>query len=183
VSKGRAFFSTMPGIISALAGLVTVIVGVLAIAAQLGWFSGDDDDNKDGGNGRPPTTVSTLAGESGGSGGAGGPSTTAVTGRLSASRTSLKFDVLGAKELTVTVSNEASGPVTLKPPQITGTDSAQFAASYAGCPTPLGAGVSCEVRVTFKPTKAGKSTAKLVVTATAAGVRAAEVEIEGNHVL
>ena len=176
MSKGRAFFSTVPGIISALAGLVTVIAGVLAISAQLG---GDD------GNGSSPaTTASTLAGGAGGaggSGGGGGPATTAVTGALSANPTRLTFALVAPKEATVRVRNDATGPVTLQRPQIKGTDGGQFAADIVGCPSPLAAGVSCEVKVTFKATKAGKSTATLVVTPAPSSVRAVEVEIEGNQ--
>ena len=178
MSRGRAFFSTIPGIISALAGLVTVIVGVLAITAQLG---GDDEDGN--GNGSSSgTTMSTLAGGAGGGGGSGGATTPTATGRLSASPTSLKFEVLGAKEATVRVRNEANGPVTLNPPKIEGSDSAQYAATF-NCPPSLGAEASCDVKVTFKPTKAGRSTATLLVAPVAGAVRAVEVDIEGNHVL
>ena len=178
MSKGKAFFSTLPGIISALAGLVTVIVGVLAISAQLG---GDDDDGG-GGNGGSSATSSTLAAGGGGAGGSGGSNTPTASGRLLATPTSLTFAVLAAKEATVSVRNEANGPVALNPPKIEGTDSAQYSAT-SDCPPSLGAGLSCTVKVTFKPTKAGKSTAKLVVAPTARGVKAVEVEIDGNHVL
>ena len=179
MSKGRAFFSTLPGVISALAGLVTVIAGVLAISAQIG---GDGDDDKDGGS--PPASESTLSGGSGGTTGAGGGSgsaTTAVTGRLTASPTSLTFALLAPKEATVRVRNDATGPVTLQRPQIKGTDGGQFAAELVSCPSPVPVGVSCDVKVTFKATKAGRSTATLVVTPAPSSVRAVEVEIEGNQ--
>ena len=178
MSKGKAFFSTLPGIISALAGLVTVIVGVLAISAQLGG----DDDGGDVGNGGSSATSSTLAAGGGGAGGSGGSNTPTASGRLSANPPRLTFAVLATKEATVTISHDADGRVALDQPKIDGTDSAQYSAT-SDCAPSLDAGRSCTVKVTFKPTKTGKFTAKLVVASPTRGVKAVEVEIEGNHVL
>ena len=175
MSKGKAFFSTLPGVVSGIAALVTGIVGLGTLAVQLGWV-GDDDG---GGNGGGAAT--TVATEAGGSGSGGAPSGGAA--ELEATPAKLTFVPLQAKEMTVTVRNDGTAPVTLRPPDIDGADSDQYSAAYDRCESPLGAGRSCRVKVTFEPTKAGRSTATLVVAPTSGSVKAVEVEIEGNHLL
>lgn len=181
MSKGRAFFSTLPGVVSGVAAFVTAIVGLITVAVQLGWV-GDDD------GGGASTTVTTGAGGgaggTGSGGGGGGASTTVVgTGQLSVTPTRLAFAPLQAKEATVTVRNDGNGSVTLQPPTLEGPDRAQFSAAYSGCPTTLAPGRSCPVRVTFSPTRAGRYQATLVVAPTQGTARAVEVGIEGNHIL
>ena len=178
MSKGKGFFSTLPGVVSGIAVVLTAIVGLLTVSVQLGWIGGDDDG--DGGGSSAATTVSTGAGGAGGGG--SNRSTSGGAAELTVDKTKLTFVPLQTKEMTVTVTNDGTGPVTLRRPEITGTDSGQYTAAFASCPTPLGPGVSCPVRVTFAPTKAGKSTATLVVTP-ADGGRAVQVQIEGNHLL
>jgi len=181
MSKGKAFFSTLPGVISALAGLVTVIVGVLAISAQLGWIGGGDDD--DDGDASPATTVTSAVGATaapggpGGSGGSGG--STGAPGKLSATPTPIRFVALQAKKLTVTLRNDG-GPVTFTL-EMTGTDKAQFRAVAVDCPTPLDSGRTCPVEITFAPTRAGEYKATLVVTPSRGS--ALEIPIVGNHLV
>ena len=177
MSKGRAFFSTIPGIISALAGLVTVIVGVLAISAQLG---GDGDDNNGGNGSSSGTTVSTLAGGRGGTTGAGGggSATTAAPARLSVAPTTITFKFLETKKV-VKVTNDGTGPVSLETPQMAGPDRARFNA--VGCSGSLAAGRSCDIEITFAPTRQGHYTAQLEVTP--AGGTAIRVPVEGDHLL
>ncbi len=175
MTKGKAFFSTLPGVISALAGLVTVIVGVLAIAAQLGWLGGDDDDEVV--DDRSSTTTTATSGAGSGS----GSSTTVAAASLSVSPRSVTFAALAAKKQKVKVKNEGTSPVTLKPPEMTGADRAQFSATALDCSSSLGAGRSCDVEITFAPTRQGQYTARLVVAPTSGS--AVEVQVEGNHLL
>ena len=177
MSKGKAFFSTLPGIISALAGLVTVIVGVLAIAAQLGWLS-DDDDGGGGAAGGDRTTSTTVTS---GTAPGGGSSPTTVAPRISVEPRSVTFAALAAKKQKVTVKNEGTAPVTLRPPEMAGADRAQFSAAFLDCSSSLGGGRSCDVEITFAPTRQGRYTARLVVTP-ANGV-AVEVPVVGDHLL
>lgn len=178
MSRGKAFFSTVPGVISALAGLVTVLVGVLAISAQLGWL--DDGDDGDGRDGSTTTTVTTAVGGTAGPGGSGGPAaSTGAPGKLSATPTSIRFVPLQAKTLTVTLRNDG-GPVTFTV-EMTGTDKAQFRAVPVDCPTPLGSTRTCPVEITFAPTRAGEHKATLV--ATPSRGNALEVPVVGNHLL
>ncbi len=174
MSKGKGFFSTLPGVVSGIAGLLTGIVGLGTLAVQLGWV-GDDDGGGNGGG--AATTVTTEAGGSG----SGAPSGGAA--ELEADKDKLTFVPLQAKEMTVTVRNDGTAPVTLRPPDIDGADSDQYSAAYDGCPSPLAAGRSCRVKVTFKPTRGGRTTATLVVAPTSGSVKAVEVPIEGNHLL
>jgi len=173
VSKGKAFFSTLPGVISGVAGALTAVVGLLTVAVQLGWIGGDDADSGD------PAT-STVAGGTAGAGGAGGAGTTAAgPGRLSVTPPSIRFVALQAREETVTVRNDG-GPVTLSV-EVTGPDKAQFRAVPVDCPTPLATSRTCPVEVTFTPTRAGRYQATLVLTPSRG--TAVEVPIEGNHLL
>ena len=184
MSKGKAFFSTLPGVISALAGLVTVIVGVLAIASQLGWLGGDDDG--DGGT-ASSTTVGAAAGGAGGAGtggaAGGGSATSSPAGTLSVTPRDIEFVALGAKTEAVTAT-AVGGPVTMRPPEVTGADRARFAARSVDCPTAptaLVSGRSCKVEVVFSPNRAGRYDATLVLQPTSGS--AVEVTIEGNHLL
>lgn len=177
MSKGRAFFSTLPGVVSGVAGALTAIVGLLTVSVQLGWIGGDDGDN----GGSPSATTTTVTG----GGSAGGSATTSGgTGLLAVSPPRLTFAALGSKEATVTVRNDGNGPVTLRPPTLDGPDRAQFSAAYSGCPaTPLEPGRSCPLRVTFSPTRGGRYQATLVVAPASGATKAVEVAIEGNHLL
>lgn len=182
MSKGKAFFSTLPGVVSGIAGALTAVVGLLTVSVQLGWIGGDDGDN--GGSSSTTTTTATSGGGGArpGGGGAGGGSATPSAGLLTVTPTRLTFPALGAKEATVTVRNDGSGPVTLRPPTFDGPDRGQFSAS-SSCPATLEVGRSCAVRVTFSPTRGGRYEATLVVAPAAGGARAVEVPIEGNHLL
>ncbi|MDP8936418.1 MAG: hypothetical protein M3O23_01565 [Actinomycetota bacterium] len=184
MSKGKAFFSTLPGVVSGIAGTLTAVVGLVTVGVQLGWIGGDDGD----GGASSTTTVTTEDGGAAGGGGtsgggAGGRSATTAGGTLVADKTKLTFVPLQTKEMTVNVRNAGSAPVTLAAPEITGPNRDQYSAAASGCSSPLGAGRSCAVTVTFKPTRGGRSTATLVVAPASGGARAVEVDIEGNHLL
>lgn len=178
MSKGKAFFSTLPGVVSGIAAALTAVVGLLTVSVQLGWIGGDDGDN---GGSTTTTVTSGAAGVGPGGGGAGGGSASPA-GLLTVTPTRLTFAALGSKEATVTVRNDGSGPVTLRPPTFAGPDRGQFSAS-SSCPATLEVSGSCTVRVTFSPGRGGRYEATMVVAPAAGGVRAVEVPIEGNHLL
>ena len=169
-------FSNMHGVVSGIAALLMAIVGLLAVSVQLGWIGGDDDDGTSSG-----TTVTSADGATGGGSGGGSITTTTAAANLTVSPASIRFVALQAKKQTVTVRNDGAGSVTLRPPEISGTDRNQFSAAYVNCPTPLPAGRSCPVEVTFTPTRAGQYSAALAITPTSG--KAVEVTIEGNHLL
>jgi hypothetical protein len=135
---------------------------------QAGWVGGDD-----GGDGGVSTTVTDGTGTRRGGG----------TVDLEVDRTKLTFAPLQSREMTVTVRNDGTAPVTLAPPDLEGPDAGQYSAAYTNCPTPLGPGRSCTVTVTFRPTEGGQSSATLVIAPAADDGRAVEVAIEGNHIL
>lgn len=181
MSKGKGFFSTIPGVVSGIAGVLTAIVGLLTVSVQLGWIGDDDGGGEGGGNGGATTTVGGRPGATSrggsGSGSAGGAA------QLVADKTRLTFAPLQAREMTVTVRNDGDAAVTLARPQIEGPESDQYSAAYTNCPTPLGAGRSCTVTVTFTPTEAGQSRATLVVEPASGDADPVEVALEGNHLL
>jgi hypothetical protein len=68
--------------------------------------------------------------------------------------------------MTAILTNNMSGPLTISsgsPIQIIGTNAVDFFQTN-NCVSPLAAGASCTITVTFKPTVVGKETAKIVVT-------------------
>lgn len=182
MSKGKAFFSTLPGVVSGIAATLTAVVGLVTVGVQLGWIGGDD-----GGGSSTTTTVTAEGGAAVGGGasggGAGGRSATTAGGTLVADKTKLTFEPLQTREMTVNIRNAGSAPVTLAAPEITGPNRDQYSAAASGCSSPLAAGRSCAVTVTFKPTRGGRSTAALVVAPASGATRAVEVDIEGNNLL
>lgn len=180
MSKGKAFFSTLPGVVSGIAATLTAIVGLVTVSVQLGWIGGDDGD----GGGSSSTTTVTAGGGRAGPGG-GGAGTTAAGGaaQLVADKARLSFAPLQPREMTVNVRNDGIAPVTLARPRITGPGSDQYSATYTNCPTPLRPDLSCTVTVTFAPTKSGQSRATLVVEPASGDADAVEVPIEGNNLL
>ena len=64
----------------------------------------------------------------------------------------------------VTLKNAGSADLPLSGEQIEGFDAKDFSISANTCGTQLAPGGSCSISVVFKPTKAGKRTAKLVIT-------------------
>jgi len=180
VSERKGFWSTVPGVVSGVAAILTAVVGLVTAGVQLGWFGGDDG----GGEGATTTTVAGRPGTTG-RGGAGGSGTGASGGsaQLVADRARVTFAPLQSREMRVVVRNDGSAAVTLARPRITGADSDQYSATYTNCPTPLDPGESCTVTVTFTPTKSGQSRATLEVEPASSGADGVEVAIEGNHLL
>lgn len=182
--KERSFWSTIPGLVTGLAGLLTGIVGLLTVSVQLGWLGSDDDGGGDPESNRtettaansPSTTVNPLLG-----GGARGTTTAPAAGTLTVDPPRVSFTQLGSREAVVTVRNETTAAIPLRPPTITGLHANQFTATNVDCGTSLGAGRSCSMKVTYLATRSGESTATLVIEPTS-GV-AKEVPLSGSTLL
>ena len=69
---------------------------------------------------------------------------------------------------TVTLTNGGTAPLSISTISLTGTNAAEFATT-SGCGASLGAGLSCNISVTFTPTATGLQTATLTVTDNASG--------------
>ena len=93
-----------------------------------------------------------------------------ITPQVAVTPTTLAFgdQAVGATSAarTVTVSNPGTGPLTVAGLTVTGADASEFAAT--GCTTPVAAGGSCTVSVTFAPGATGARTASLQVVSDAA---------------
>ncbi|MGI9119496.1 MAG: hypothetical protein ACR2G7_05145 [Acidimicrobiales bacterium] len=153
----RSFWSTIPGLLTGLAGVLTAVVTLLGLAVNQGWIG-------DGGGG------------DGGTASAGAPRITVEPEGLTFRKVAVK-----AAAQTVTVLNDGAEPVTLES-DITGDDAETFTADDAGCTkAPLPPGRTCAVEVTFDA-GIGQYSATLVVTANG-GDGAQEVPLEATSVL
>ncbi len=141
MAEKGSFWSSLPGVLTGIAGLATAVVALLSLAASQGWIGGGGGD----------------AGSAGGG---------AATARLEVEPASLQFRAVpGApKEQTVKVTNDGDAPAQLQRPEITGADAGQFEADAGDCSDPLAAGLSCTVTVTFVGGLGDEATATLVVT-------------------
>lgn len=156
MAKGeRAFWSSLPGILTGLAGILTAAVALLGLALSQGWIGngGGDDSSVDAGG---------------------------EVVRISVEPEKLEFGGLGlpgADEKAVEVLNDGTAPVTLET-EITGEDEGKFSSDGTDCTTsPLPPGRTCEVTVSLDGS--GAASATLVISANG-GELAREVELEGG---
>ncbi len=168
----KSFFSSMPGLITGVAGLLSAVAAVGGLAVQQGWVgdSGSSDSR----------TVQTGRADSGG-GGAGDDGTSEKTGTFDVDPSSVVFQPVGSRDAKVKVSNTGDVPIEVESPTLTGADAERFDADDGNCSGALEPGRSCQLNVTFKPAT-GKFEALLVVSADGA-TRSAEVPIRGSAVL
>lgn len=161
MAEKGSFWSTLPGVLTGIAGLVTAVVALVSLAASQGWIGG------------------------GGSDGAGSPGEGEAPAQLEVEPSDIDFPpVPTSREATVTVTNDGAGPFRVDEPEIKGPDADRFDADGGECTRePVPAGQSCEVVVTFdRPSTPGRSSATLVVSVNDAE-RSVEVPIEATTVL
>jgi hypothetical protein len=184
VKEKPSFFQTTAGVVTGLAGVLTGVVGLLTVGTQLGWFGSD-------GNGDTAETTDTTVAVGAPAPAGGRTGTTARSGSggtaaaaipdFSVDPRSLTFDNLGPREQEVTIRNTGTAGITFQRPQIDGVDEAQFTVSEQTCSSRLDAGRSCELKVTFAPSRAGTFNAILVVQAE--GAPAEEIPVKGTRLL
>jgi hypothetical protein len=129
MAKGeRAFWSSLPGVLTGLAGTLTAGVALLGLALSQGWIG-------DGGSG---TADDSDAG--------------AGVVRISVDPDPLELTELPSQEAmeTVTVTNDGTEPVTVTT-EITGNDEASFEADDGDCTrSAIPPGGRCDVDVTLE---------------------------------
>jgi len=144
----RSYFSTIPGLVTGLAGVLTAIVGLITVLIQLDVIGGDDSDGVTAVNAGPTTSAAPAGG--------GATGTTAITaaGRLAAEPTLLKLQGT-ERDKAVTVRNASSAAtITVLKPELSGADRAVFTTD-AGCTNvTLRPGASCTVKVLLAPSGA-----------------------------
>ena len=180
--KERSFWSTTSGVVTGVAGTLTGIVGIVTLAAQMGWIGGSDGGD-DPANVQPGGSAVTSVAPGANRGATTGAQNQGATAPVfSVDPTSLSFDSLGSRKSTVTVVNQGTVAMTVQTPRIEGSNAAQFGATAPTCTrADLAPGRSCEVEVTFSPTRSGTYKATLVVQVT--GARAQEVPLSGQSLL
>ena len=179
--KERSFWSTTSGVVTGIAGTLTGVVGIVTLAAQMGWIGGSDggDDKAAVQDGGSAVTTVAPGGRATPGAGAGQGTTTPV---FSLDPTSLTFDNLTNRKGTVKVVNDGSVAMTVQGPRVEGANPSQFAATSPTCTgKTLTAGRSCEIEVSFNPDRSGTFKATLVVQVT--GALPQEVALSGQRLL
>ncbi len=179
MSERKPFWSSVPGVATGVAGIVSAIVGLLGISVQLGWIGGDGDGSGNGSSvsAGPSTTFTTLRGSA--------PTTTlARAGEFEVEQDSVTFEPLKPREATVTVRNTGDVSLTMRPPTVSGSDAESFEADDVSCTrATLAPGRSCEIKVTFTPPQPGEYDDAVVVVSAANAPRQAEVDLNGTATL
>jgi len=159
----RSFWSTLPGIITGLASILTATVALVGIFMNFG--PGSNDNGAEPGESPSPTATGTAFPRGtgpGGTGTAGGAPQAVIAprnidfGRLGSGRTATD---------TVTVANSGSEFLVIERAAITGRDDL-FSVDAAEClvPTGIEPGSNCEIRVTFTPRSPGNYAGVLEIT-------------------
>lgn len=162
MAEKGSFWSSLPGVLTGIAGLLTAVVALVSLGASQGWIGG-------GGGGGGPA----------GGGDAEAPPVLDVEPRA------VEFEPVPgtSREATVTVTNDGSAPFRVDEPELTGPDADRFDVDAGGCTGgPIPAGRSCELLVTFDPDGPGRASATLVVSVNDAA-RSVEVPVQGAAVL
>ncbi len=184
MTDGKSFWSTVPGVVTGAAGVISAIVGLLGISVQLGWLGGDDQATVSSSSGDAVATTSTSP-ASPGSTVFGSATTTSVAvraGEFAVEPDSVTFEPLKAKEATVSVENTGDVPLTMRKPTIDPPGAAFTIADEDCTESTLATGRSCDIKVAFAAPQIGEFTAKLVVAATNAP-RQVEVDLKGSRSL
>lgn len=162
MAKGGSFWSSIPGFLTGLAGVLTAVVTLVTLAFSQGWI----------GDGAATDSKSSAAG------------TGAAAPDPSVEPESVRFTptLLVAVTEAVKVTNEGDDPFSVDSVQITGSDRGRFSVDGGQCVgTPLPSGQSCELVISYEPSGAGQARATLVVSARAENgeKKAAEAVLEG----
>jgi hypothetical protein len=143
MAEKGSFWSSLPGVLTGIAGLATAVVALLSLAASQGWIGGDGGGDADG--------TGT---------GAGGEAPV----RLDVKPTSVQFRAVpgASKQATVTVTNQGDAAIQLQEP-FTEPDADQFEVDGGDCTGSLPAGRSCKVEVTYRGGLGEEASATLVI--------------------
>jgi len=121
----------------------------------------------------PPAAASYLASISIADNATGSPQTVTLSGTgipgapgISFAPTTLAAGQIlsgSVAPMTLTVNNTGTGPLTVSGTSITGTNAGTFSITSNSCTTPVAAGSSCQIVITFSPTTTGSFSATLSV--------------------
>ncbi len=169
--KRKSFWTTVPGIISGVAAIVTGL-GVL-IPLLLGVGGKHTNKNTASQNSSPGVTSTSTAG--GSTGGTSGPGSTPLPTDSASGSTSSPLGITAdpssvnvtgkAADATVTISNPGGTDVTIDKVEITGANASAFSITSTTCGNGSTASPnqSCQVVVHYTPPALGSASAALVV--------------------
>jgi hypothetical protein len=162
----KSFWSSIPGLVTGIAGILTAGVGLVSVLIALGVIGGSDSNNTTASTGATDTTVSSPSGSSGAIGGTTRPGAAASSGgtvSFTVDKATLTLKPLTPKDV-VKVTNQGSTPLAVKKPELFGTNKDKFDVDASECTTAkVPVGQSCDIVVTFTP--GAEATATLQVTA------------------
>ncbi len=150
-AKERSFWSSLPGLLTGLAGVLTGVVALLGLALNQGWIGDGPEEDSDGGGQAEVVNISVE------------PESLELS----------EVPTQSAKSVTVT--NEGTGPVTLST-EIDGRDRGAFS-DDDDCGGELPPEQSCKVTVRLSA-GTGRYSATLVVSAD--GEQSGRVSLEGT---
>jgi hypothetical protein len=185
-APNKSFFSSLSGLITGIAGLLTATIAIFGVAASQGWLS---SGSKAASSTAPGLTTSTTTSTPSGLGdpstifGSSGSSSNAAGGAVpqyGVDATSISFQAVGPTSTSVKVNNTGVVPMTVEAPSITGPGASHFTANNQGCGS-VDPGRSCQIQVNFQQAP-GTFNATLVVQITGAP-RATEVAITATAIL
>ena len=172
-TRSKSFWSTIPGLITGLAGILTAVVGLGTLLIQVGVIGGDDGDSDTSRPGaattRPGDSGSDSSGGSDGSDGSG-----SARPEFTVAPDDLKLTA-GDKTGDVTVSNVGDTAFTIVA-ELTGPGADQFTLRRGTCGSEVPENGSCKLTVEFKGVLA--ATAELELTARGASPQ--QVDLEGS---
>ena len=192
-SEKGSFWATTSGLTTGIAGTLTGVLGIVALANQAGWIGGDDGSGE-----QSSTAASEAAAGSTSTTGDDGSTTTAdadersTTTEERASRSepedpvysvspsSVRFTALGSRTATVEVRNTGEVDMDVQNVSVDGSDAGRFAIDAASCTSaavePDG---SCDVEVTFNPGQDG-GTAEATMAIDVSDADSREVPLAGE---
>ena len=180
MAEKKSYWSTLPGLITGIAAIVTGLAALIPIV--LGLTKSPNKHNPSGapaatqsasptpsGSSGSSDTGSPSPGDSGAAGSTESPSpTSSGAAALVASPSTEDWGQISVnsspQERTVTFSNQGSSGITIDSVQITGPQASAFSISRTTCGngTTVATGSTCEVAITYKPAL-GSQSASLVV--------------------
>jgi hypothetical protein len=158
-APNKSFFSSLAGLITGVAGILTAAVAVFGVAVNQGWLHGGASSGK--------SSATTAHGAS--------------APQYSVQPTSVDFQALGGTTANVSVLNTGTVAMNVEPPAVTGSGGAHFSASSESCAGLVTPGRSCQIQVIFNPSP-GSYSATLVVQVAGAS-RATEVGLKAQGIL
>ncbi|MGH9179225.1 MAG: hypothetical protein ACRD0N_11825 [Acidimicrobiales bacterium] len=186
-SEKGSFWATTSGLTTGIAGTLTGVLGIVALANQAGWIGGDGNGDQSSTAATEPAagTTSTTTDEgsdepSSTTEGRASPSELAEDPVYSVSPSSVRFTALGTRTATVEVRNTGDVEVDVQNVSVDGSDAGRFSIDATPCTSAaVEPDSSCDVEVTFSPGQGG-GTAEATMAIEVSGAGSRKVPLAGE---